>query len=164
MKTTKTMMALAALCVLASGITGCVSPLATQSGRPEVYVQREPAKVKSALLEVMSAHGFAPISDGENTLGFTKKMDNSGALAAMLVVSALGGRDTAIAGTPDLYVRFTLIPWGTGGTHVYGFAGVGTQNVYGQADNTDTSQGRMGQELQQMLEQLAAAANRKQPK
>jgi hypothetical protein len=139
-----TLMAVAAAALT---MAGCVTPLETASGNPEVVVQKDAARVKNELLAMMSAQGFAPTGDSENTLAFSKQLDVG---AGMFYQLALGN---AYSSQPQWHVRFTLIPMGKS-THVYAFVNVAMQGAFGQDQGMDDTRGKAGHEVQSLLNQL----------
>ena len=74
----------------------------------------------------------------------------------MLYRMAMGN---AYSATPEMNITITLAPHG-GSTRVYGRIAVGMQGAFGQNQGTDLTRGTAGRELQTMLEQVKAEAER----
>lgn len=127
---------------------GCVSPLPTTSGNPEITVNKPVAEVKNELLAAMSARGYEPTEDGPNTMAFTKPL-NPGAAALYTI-----GMGSASSSNPNMDIRYSLIDQG-GSTHVYAFIRISMQGGFGQAENVDLTHGsKAAGEVQEMLEGL----------
>ena len=137
-------------------LTGCagVGPLPTPSGNPEVTINSSNKdKIKELLISKFAVNGFAIKQDTQYMLMVSKPLEGGDGMMYQL---ALGN---AYSSTPEMNVSVTLSPVGKT-TRVYGRIAVGMQGAFGQSQGTDLTRGKAGHELQGMLEQVKADAER----
>ena len=137
-------------------LTGCagVGPLPTPSGNPEVTINSgNKSRIKELMITRFAANGFAIKQDTQYMLMVSKPMDTGDAMMYQL---ALGN---AYSSAPEMNISLTLAPVGKT-TRVYGRIAVGMQGVFGQSQGTDLTRGKAGHQLQAILEQVKADAER----
>jgi len=137
-------------------LTGCagVGPLQTPSGNPEVTINSSnKSRIKEQLISRFAANGFAIKQDTQYMLMVSKPLEGGDGMVYQL---ALGN---AYSSAPEMNVSVTLAPVGKT-TRVYGRIAVGMQGAFGQSQGTDLTRGKAGRELQVMLEQVKAGAER----
>ena len=157
MKIVKTLKLISSGLLLSATIVACftfvscasVQRVQTASGMPEVTINAKPDRIKVALMSVMANNGYALMRDTEYSLGFGKTMDTG---QELLTRVALGN---AYSSQPKVLVEYSLIPQGNM-TRVISHTAIDMQNPFGGQQGMSLDNGKAGQQVQAMLEQLAS--------
>lgn len=124
--------------------TSCATyPVGTPSGRPEVVVHSSLERAKTVAIETMS-NGYSLVSQSPNIMTFEAPLPPAQSAVFLLAVG------NSYYSDPKAVIRLTFLQNGSS-VKILGNVQAITQGPYGQTKSMDLTDGKGGQQVQQVL-------------